>query len=273
MTFATTHRFGTHELWLRYWLAAGGIDPDQDVTLTVTPPPLLLAGLRQGEVSGFCVGEPWNAKAALDGVGYTAAASQDVWPDHPEKALALTEAYAGQNPDVVRRLLAAVHESSSWLDDPASAPEAARLLARREYLNVRVEEIQPRLGGRYVLGDGRTRDYPLHRLQFCGGDVNYPQQKHAIWFLTQFRRWGMLRGTPDYQAIAARVFRGDLFEPVAKAAGMADAVASERPETLFDGTVLNPSKPEAYAMGFAIKNPAEPESESVGADELAAAAI
>ncbi|MDB5297535.1 MAG: nrtA, partial [Phycisphaerales bacterium] len=270
MTFASTHRFGTHELWLRYWLAAGGIDPDADVSMTVTPPPLLLAGLRQGEVCGFCVGEPWNAKAVADGVGYTAVASQDVWADHPEKALAFTESFAADRPDVVGKVLAAVGDASAWLDDPANRPEAAALIARQAYLNVRPEEILPRLGGHYDMGDGRTKEYPLHPMRFSAGNVNYPQQKHAMWFLTQFRRWGMVRGTPDYAAVAARVFRGDLYEAFAKSAGLGEGGASERPETLVDGVTFDPADPEGYATGFAIGHPSEAEPVDV-ADEVAVA--
>jgi nitrate ABC transporter ATP-binding subunit len=258
LAFASTHKFGTHALWLRYWLAAGGIDPDADIALSVTPPPLLTAGLRQGEVSGFCVGEPWNAKAILDGVGYTAVASQDIWANHPEKALAFTEAFAAKRADVVNKCLAALHDASAWLDDPTSKPEAAHLLARKEYLNVREEEILPRLGGHYDLGNGKKKDFVLHPLRFCADHTNAPQHKHAVWFLTQFRRWGFVEGTPDYRGLAERTFRWDLYESAAKAGGFNPGPASTAPETLFDNVTFDPADPEAYALGFAIGHPAEP---------------
>ena len=265
LAFASTHKFGTHAMWLRYWLAAGGIDPAADVTLGVTPPPLLTAGLRQGEVSGFCGGEPWNAKAVADGVGYTAVASQDIWANHPEKALAFTEAFAAERPEVVKKVLAALHDASAWLDDPINRPETARLLARREYLNVREEEILPRLSGHYDLGNGKTKDFVLHPLRFCADHANAPQHKHAVWFLTQFRRWGFVEGTPDYRGLAERTFRWDLYAAAAAAAGFAPGPVDEKPETLFDKKVYDPADPETYALGFAIGHPAE--AVPVAADE------
>jgi nitrate ABC transporter ATP-binding subunit len=272
LAFASTHKFGTHALWLRYWLASAGIDPDADVSLGVSPPPLLIAGLRQGEFSGFCGGEPWNAKAVADGTGFTACTSQDLWPGHPEKALAMTERFAADQPDVVRRLLGGLHEASAWLDDPANRDEAAALLAKRAYLNTRAEEIRPRLGGHYEMGDGRVVDYPTEPLRFFSSQVNYPRPKHAVWFLTQFRRWGMLAGTPDYRAIAERTFRADLYESFASSIGFAHGGPSDRPETLFDGVTFDPAAPEAYATGFAISHPAEPApfGEYDSAAELAA---
>jgi len=252
LTFAGTHPLGTHELWLRYWLAASGIHPDQDVSVTTTPPPLMLAGLRQGELSGFSVGEPWNAKAVADGVGYTIAASQDLWADHPEKALVCTEAFADQEPDTLKRLLAAVHEASVWLDDPQNKAETAHLLAKREYCNLREDELLPRLRGHYDFGDGRTRNYAVHGLRFSTPRVNYPQGKYATWFLTQFRRWGLLAEAPAYATIAERVFRADLYCDFARSAGFDPGLPSVEPETLFDGRMFDPAFPEEYATGFEI---------------------
>jgi nitrate/nitrite transport system ATP-binding protein len=265
LAFASTHRFGTHALWLRYWLAAAGIDPDADVSLAVCPPPLLIAGLRQGEFSGFCGGEPWNAKAVGDGTGYTAVTSQEIWPGHPEKVLALTEAFAAEQPDVLRRLLSAMHDASQWLDDPINRAEAASLMARPAYLNVRVEEILPRLGGDYDRGDGRPASHAVEHVRFFSSHVNYPRPKHAAWFLTQFRRWGLLAGTPDYRGLAERTFRADLYQSFANSIGFAHGGRSDRPERLFDGTVFDPSRdPEAYALGFAINHPAEPAPHGAG---------
>lgn len=258
LSFASTHPCGTHELWLRYWLAAGGIHPDQDVNVTVTPPPLMLAGLRQGEVSGFCVGEPWNAKAVSEGLGYTAVASQDIWPDHPEKVLAVTEAFAAENPETISRLLVALHEVSVWIDDPQNKVETAHLLSRRLYCNVREEELLPRLRGNYDFGDGRTRHYAVHPIKFSTAGVNLPQPKHAVWFLTQFCRWGLLPQAPDYTAVAERVFRHDLFHQAAETGKFDGGAVDWTPETFFDGGVFDPRTPESYVAGFDIAQTHEP---------------
>ncbi|QOV89556.1 nitrate ABC transporter ATP-binding protein [Humisphaera borealis] len=265
LSFAATHRFGTHEMWLRYWLAAGGIHPDRDINLTVTPPPLMLASLRQGEMSGFCVGEPWNAKAISEGLGYTAAASQDVWADHPEKVLAFGENFVNEQPDTLKRCLAAMNEASAWIDDPQNKPETAHIVGKREYCNVREEQILPRLRGQYDFGDGRTKNYAVHPIRFSTARVNYPQTKYAIWFLTQFRRWGQLAETPDYTTIAERVYRGDLYELIGRPTEFDPIQANTTVETLCDSKVFDPAFPEDYATGFEISSVASALADAVPA--------
>jgi nitrate/nitrite transport system substrate-binding protein len=126
------------------------------------------------------------------------------------------------------------------------------------------------------MGDGRACNFPVDLARFFTSHVNYPRPKHAVWFLTQFRRWGMVRGAPDYRGIANRVFRGDLYEAFAKSIGFDHGGPSERPETLFDGVTFDPAAPEAYALGFKIGRPAEPvpeEPEETAATLEAAAAV
>ena len=142
-------------MWLRYWLAAGGIDPDRDVALITIPPPQMVANMRAQRMDGFCVGEPWNARGDRRRLGFTAIFSEEIWPDHPEKVLAFTEEFAEANPNAVKAALKAIHEASVWCDDPENRTELANLLAAAAYLNASAELIAARLGDSVDCGNGR----------------------------------------------------------------------------------------------------------------------
>jgi nitrate/nitrite transport system substrate-binding protein len=252
LVFGHTLRVGTHAMWLRYWLAAGGIHPDEDVALVTVPPPQMVGNLRTGGVDGFCVGEPWNARAISDGLGYTAVTSQEIWPDHPEKVCVFTEEFAEQKPDTVVAMLKALHQSGLWLDDEANHDEAAALLAQPEHLNCDAAWIRSRLGPKVVYGDGRARSLD-HSLVFSKGATNRPSPSYAVWFLTQLRRWGLHYGVPDYAGVASRVIRPDFYERAVRELGLTDTAPDDSSETLFDGKVFNPADPEGYATGFTLK--------------------
>jgi nitrate/nitrite transport system substrate-binding protein len=251
MTFAMTVPPGTHAMWMRYWLGAGGVHPDKDVSLITIPPPQMVANMKVGKMDGFCVGEPWNARAIADGAGFTAITSQELWKDHPEKVCAFTAQFAEKNPRTVKAVLKALHEASVWLDTLENRPEQAQIVSRPTYINCPAEIILGRLQGRYDFGDGRTKQDPAYMI-FSGRNCNYPQPKYAAWWLTQFRRWGMVDGTPDYAGIAKQVMRADLYEEAMKEIGYTHGGRDERPETLFDGKSFDPAKPEAYAKSFAV---------------------
>jgi nitrate/nitrite transport system substrate-binding protein len=251
LTFAMTFPPGTHAMWLRYYLGAGGIHPDRDISLITIPPPQMVANMRVGKMDGFCVGEPWNLRAISDGVGYTAITTQDIWKDHPEKVCAFTRAFAEKNPRTVKAVLKALHEASVWLDVMSNRAEQAAIVSRPTYINCAAEIIQSRLEGKYDFGDGRMKDDPNYMI-FHDRNCNYPQKKYAIWTLTQFRRWGMVEGAPDYEGIASQVMRPDLYEEAMKEIGYEHGGASDAPETLFDGVTFDPKKAEAYALGFAV---------------------
>ena len=254
LTFAMTFPPGTHAMWLRYWLGAGGVDPDKDISLITIPPPQMVANMKVGKMDGFCVGEPWNARAIADGIGFTATTSQEIWKDHPEKVLAFTRAFAEANPKTVKAALKALHEASVWLDTMTNRAEQARIVSRTTYINCPPAIIQGRLEGRYDYGDARTKDDP-HYMIFHDRNCNYPQPKYAVWWLSQFRRWGMVEGAPDYAGIAAEVMRPDLYEAAMQELGAEHGGRSDAPETLFDGVTFDPARPEAYALGFAVKSP------------------
>ena len=253
MTFAMTFPPGTHAMWMRYWLGAGGINPDKDVALITIPPPQMVANMKVGKMDGFCVGEPWNARAIADGIGFTALTTQDLWKDHPEKVCAFTAEFAEKNPRAVKAVLKALHEASVWLDKLENRPEQAAIVSRPTYINCPPEIILGRLQGHYDFGDGRRKEDPNYMI-FSQRNCNYPQPKFAVWWLTQFRRWGMVQGTPDYAGVARQVMRPDLYEEAMKEIGYKHGGLDNKPEKFFDGAVFDPARAEAHATGFAVHN-------------------
>jgi nitrate/nitrite transport system substrate-binding protein len=253
MTFAMTFPPGTHAMWMRYYLGAGGINPDKDVNLITIPPPQMVANMKVGKMDGFCVGEPWNARAVSDKIGFTAITTQKMWKDHPEKVCAFLAEYADKNPKTVKAVLKALHEASVWLDDLGNRPEQCDIVSKPSYVNCPKEVILGRLLGDYDLGDGRKYKDPFPMI-FSQRNCNYPQPKYVAWWLSQLRRWGMVTGAPDYAGIAAKVARPDLYEAAMKEMGVVHGGRDDRPETLFDGVPFDPAQPEAYAQAFAVKN-------------------
>ncbi len=254
LTFAMTFPPGTHAMWMRYYLAAGGINPDTDISLITVPPPQMVANMKVGKMDGFCVGEPWNARAIADDVGYTSINTQGIWKNHPEKVCAFTEEFAAKNPKTVKAVLKALHEASIWLDDLNNRPEQAKIVASPSYINCPEDIILSRLQGKYIYGDGRKLRDPDYMI-FSQRNCNYPQAKYAKWWLTQFRRWGLVEGAPDYEGVAKQVMRADIYEEAMKEIGYAHDGADESAETLFDGVKFDPKADlEAYAKGFAVNS-------------------
>jgi nitrate/nitrite transport system substrate-binding protein len=251
MTFAMTFPPGTHAMWMRYYLAAGGINPDSDVSLVTIPPPQMVQNMKIDKMDGYCVGEPWNARAISEGVGFTSVATQEIWKDHPEKVCAFTAEFAEKNPKTVKAILKALHEASVWLDDLANRDEQCTIVSAPTYINCPKEIILGRLQGKLDYGDGRSVDDPNYMI-FSSRNCNYPQQKYGIWWLTQFRRWGMVEGAPDYAGVAKEVLRADIYEEAMQEIGYAHGGPNMDPETLFDGVTFDPTKPEEYATGFAV---------------------
>jgi nitrate/nitrite transport system substrate-binding protein len=251
LTFAMTFPPGTHAMWMRYYLAAGGINPDKDIALVTVPPAQMVANMKIDKMAGFCVGEPWGARAIADDIGYTAITTQDMWKDHPEKVCAFTEEFAEKNPKTVKAVLKALHEASVWLDDLKNRPEQAEIVSRPTYINCAPELILGRLLGDYDYGDGRKKK-DEHYMSFHARGCNFPQPKYATWWLSQFRRWGMVDAAPDYAGVTAKVMRPDIYQAAMKELGVDPGAVNESPETLFDGITFDPKNPEAYATSFAI---------------------
>ncbi|WP_312282295.1 CmpA/NrtA family ABC transporter substrate-binding protein [Pseudescherichia sp.] len=254
-TFAQTFPTGTHAMWLYYWLANAGIHPFNDVRNVVVPPPQMVMNMKIGNMSGYCVGEPWNQRAILDGIGFTAATTQEIWPDHPEKILGTTSAWVAAHPNTARALTTAVLEASRWIDtSDANRIETAKTIAGRAYVNTATETIQGRMLGDYDNGLGKKwKD--AHGMRFFNdGAVNYPYLSDGMWFLTQHKRWGLIEADPDYLAVAKKINRTDLYKQAATAVGGINLPASDmRSSTLFDGKVWDGSNPADYANSFAMK--------------------
>jgi nitrate/nitrite transport system substrate-binding protein len=253
LTFAMTFPSGTHAMWIRYYLAAGGINPDSDITLTTIPPPQMVANMKVGKMDGYCVGEPWNARAIAEDIGYTSVATQEIWKNHPEKVCAFTKEFSEKNPKTVKAVLKALHEASVWLDDLGNRKEQVSIISAASYVNCPPEIIYSRLMGELDYGDGRTKkdeDYMI----FSSRNCNYPQPKYIKWWLSQFRRWGMVEGAPDYDGVAKAVAGTALYEEAMKEIGYTGGKLDDSSETFMDGAVFDPSKPEAFATAAAIKN-------------------
>ena len=253
MTFAMTFPPGTHAMWTRYWLGSGGIHPDKDVTLITIPPPQMVANMKVGKMDGFCVGEPWNARAIADGIGFTAITTQQMWKDHPEKVLAFTEEFADKNPKTVKAILRAMFESSQHIDKLENRPHMAEVVSRPQYINTQKEVILGRMLGDYDYGDGRKEKDPNY-MTFFVRNTNFPWKSHGVWWLSQFRRWGMVKEAPDYKGLVNQVLRPELQREVAKELGIAMPKEDMKKETLFDGVEFDPSKPEDYAKKFPINS-------------------
>ncbi len=252
LTFAMTFPPGTHAMWMRYYLAAGGINPDTDIALITVPPAQMISNMKAGKMDGFCVGEPWNARAIADDVGYTSINTQGIWKDHPEKVCAFTAEFADKNPKTVKAVLKALHETSVWLDNLENRPEQAKIVSAPAYINCEADVILGRLQGKYLYGDGRKLRDPNYMI-FSDRNCNYPQAKYAKWWLTQFRRWGMVEGAPDYEGVAKQVMRADIYTEAMKEIGYTKGVADDSTETLFDGVKFDPNGDlEAYAKSFPV---------------------
>ncbi len=253
-TFAGTFPTGTHTMWLHYWLAASGINPLNGAKLITVPPPQMVANMRVGNMDGFCVGEPWNQRAIIDGIGVTAITTQDIWPDHPEKTLGTTGEFVKRYPNTCRAVMMAVLEASRWIDASlANKMKMADTVAEKSYINTSVDAINQRILGRYQNGMGKTWDDPNHMKFFNDGAVNFPYLSDGMWFLTQHKRWGLLKEHPDYLAVAKQINQVDLYKQVASAMKISVPKEVMRSSKLMDGVVWDGKDPKKYADSFAIK--------------------
>ena len=254
---AMTFRGGTHDLWLRYWLAAGGIDPDHDVETIVVPPPQMVANMKVGTMDAFCVGEPWNDQLVHQAQGITACVTGEIWKDHPEKSLGMRADWVAKNPKAALALTAAVIEAQIWADKLENKEELANLLGKRAWFNVPPADILPRSRGDIDYGDGRKITGSPIRMKFFADHASYPFQSHEAWFLTEDIRWGVLPADTDTKALIAAVNHEDIWREAAVMAGVAAAdiptSTSRGIETFFDGKVFDPSKPADYLASQSIK--------------------
>ncbi|WP_288856473.1 CmpA/NrtA family ABC transporter substrate-binding protein [uncultured Pseudomonas sp.] len=251
LTFAQTFPTGTHAMWLYYWLASQGIHPLQDVNSVVVPPPQMVAHLQAGRIDGLCVGEPWCASAVQQNQGFTLATSQAIWPDHPEKVLGCTQAFVDAYPNTARVLVMAILEASRFIEQSReNRRSTAQLLSAPEYLDAPVACIEPRLLGDYDDGLGNQWQDPHALRFFADGEVNLPYLSDGMWFMTQFRRWGLLREDPDYLGVARQVQQLALYRQAAETLGITPGNSDMRRSQLLDGKTWDGSDPAGYARSF-----------------------
>ena len=248
-TFAQTFPTGTHAMWLYYWLANYGINPFKDAKITTVPPPQMVANMRSGNMDGFCVGEPWNARAIIDDVGFTAITTQAIWQDHPEKVLGSTGDFAKRYPNTCRAVVSAMLEASKYIDASTSNKyKTAEVVSAPSFINTDINVIQDRMMGRYNNGIGKTWDDP-HAMKFYNdGSVNFPYLSDGMWFMTQHKRWGLLKEHPDYLAVAKKVNNIALYKEAATATKTPLPKSDMRTSKLFDGVVWNGSNPAALRL-------------------------
>jgi nitrate/nitrite transport system substrate-binding protein len=254
---AMTFPGGTHDLWIRYWLAAGGIDPDKDVSTIVVPPPQMVANMKVGTMDAFCVGEPWNEQLVNQGIGFTACTTGEIWSKHPEKAFAMRADYVDKNPAATKALLMAVMEAQQWCDKMENKAELAEIVGRRQWFNVPVGDIIGRLKGDINYGHGRVEKGTQQFMKYWQDHASYPFKSHDTWFITEDIRWGKFEPATNVKAMVDKVNREDLWRGAATELGVAaadiPASTSRGKETFFDGKVFDPEDPMAYLKSLSIK--------------------
>jgi len=254
---AMTFRGGTHDLWIRYWLAANGIDPEKDLQTIVVPPPQMVANMKVGTMDCFCVGEPWNAQLVNQGIGYTALNTGELWNKHPEKSFAVRADWVDKNPKAALAALMAVQEAQMWCDKDENKVEKCQIVSKRTWMNVPFDDIIGRTKGEIDYGDGRKVTNSPHFMKFWRDHASYPFQSHELWFLTEDIRWGVLPPDTDTKALIKKVNREDLWREAAKSLGVPasdiPASTSRGKETFFDGKVFDPEKPGEYLASLTIK--------------------
>lgn len=248
VTFAMTFPGGTHDLWLRNWMSLAGLN-QKAVKIITIPPPQMVANMKVGNMDGYCVGEPWGGVAVKQGIGFTQVATQDIWKDHPEKALVVNKEFSASRREDLKKVMKAILEACIWLDNPANRKKAAAIIGKAPYVNAPADVIEGRLMGDYNLGCNQgtevyDKDYMLF---YKGGTVNYPRKSHAIWAMAQFVRFGYLKEEPNYKAIADKLILQDLYEEVATSMKIKIPADDMKPFSLtMDKTVFNPANPSAY---------------------------
>ena len=268
LVFAVVFPFSAHNYQLRYWLAAAGIDPDRDLRIVSVPPARMNARLAAGDIDGYCVGAPWHAVAAADGVGEVMIHAGAIWGAGPDKVFGLSEAWAQRRPDTLRALLRALIRASAWCDVTANRPGLAGLLTRGGYVDAPEAVVARGLG----IGETMASAGP-EAIVFHHGAAGFPWRSHAVWFLTQMLRWGQLDPGVDIAAAAEAAYRPELFRLAAADVGAPTPLVDEKveglhasvwtldeasvpiamaPDRYFDGRRFDAAQPATYAAGFEV---------------------
>ena len=251
------------DFWIRYWLAAGGINPDQDVSLLTVPAAQTVANMKTGTMEGFSTGDPWPGRLIKDDIGFVAALTAQMWPSHPEEYLGMRADWVDKNPKATKAILKAVMDAQQWCDKPENRKELAQIVAKASYFNVPAATLEPMFMGKYIMGDGQPDiddfNMAVRYWKTDKGSVSYPYKSLDLWFLTESVRWGFLPKTylETSKNLIDKVNRSDLWKEAAKEAGIPAADIptgdSRGVEKFFDGKVFDPANPKAYLDSLAIK--------------------
>jgi bicarbonate transport system substrate-binding protein len=262
--FKAAHTFPqvNQDFWIRYWFAAGGVDPDTDIDLLTVPPAETVQGMRTGTMDAFSTGDPWPDRIVADEIGYMAALTSEVWKFHPEEYLAIRSDWVDANPKATKAVLKGLMEAQQWCDQPENRAELVKIVAARNYFNVPEDILVPPYAGTYEMGDGKDaiNDINMGPLYWKDdlGNVSYPYKSHDLWFITESVRWGFL--PPETLADADRIIdavnREDIWREAAEEAGFGADIpdsTSRGVETFFDGIEFDPENPQAYLDSLQIK--------------------
>lgn len=273
LTFAVVFPFSVHNYLVRYWMAHAGVDPDQDVRITVVPPARMTARLAAGDIDGFSVGAPWNAKAVADGHGEIVIYAAELWSVGPDKVFSVTENWAAHEPEALTAVLRALIQAAAWADEPDNRAELAAILSHARYVDAPMETVAMALAGsppysRREQGPD-NRDYIIyHRYA-----ASFPWRSHATWFLTQMLRWGQIGPDVDIAAAAEAAYRPDLYRAAAATLGEPAPIVDEKveglhtapwvldeatapipmaPDLFFDSHPFDAAQPQRYAASFPV---------------------
>jgi len=238
LRFGVVHRYSSHNYMLRYWLAAVGIRPDEDVEIVTNSPSFAADALATGEIDGICVGEPWNSVAVDRGVGRIALVTAQIWRRGVEKVLAMRTATLGADPDRARRLVRALHAAAAHFVDPATRDASAAILARPEYLDAPVDPIARAISDRVRLTQGAD---PIHVPDFMfqyREAANFPWRSQAAWLYAQMIRWDGIPYSAEAAEIAQGVFRPDIYRAALAGSGAPLPNASSKLEGSIDGAAI-----------------------------------
>jgi bicarbonate transport system ATP-binding protein len=253
-----SHRMGVvhpssmHNLLLRYWLAAGGIDPDHDVELKTIPPAQMVVDLKAGSIDGFCVGEPWNFRAAMENIGFTVATDLEIWQGHPGKVLGVREDWANAYPNTHIALVKALLEACMYCADPNNSEEIRQILSRRAYVSTNVNYIHLGNPDDATCAIDTPMREPAHH-QFYGAGVNRPSRSEHLWHITQMARWGDVPFPRNWVEVLEKSCRVGVFSTAARELGLTDITYSRSAIQLFDDIPFNAEDPIAYLNQLQIK--------------------
>ncbi len=253
-----SHRMGVvhpssmHNLLLRYWLAAGGIDPDHDVELKTIPPAQMVVDLKAGSIDGFCVGEPWNFRAAMENIGFTVATDLEIWQGHPGKVLGVREDWANAYPNTHIALVKALLEACMYCADPNNSEEIRQILSRRAYVSTNVNYIHLGNPDDVTCAIDTPMSEPAHH-QFYGAGVNRPSRSEHLWHITQMARWGDVPFPRNWVEVLEKCCRVAVFSTAARELGLTDITYTRNAIQLFDDIPFNAEDPIAYLNQLEIK--------------------